>query len=306
MISPIKGIYDINIENHELVEQSNLIEKLVIFGTNLLSWELESKEKSGKFALIFLLRRTLEILDSISILIKNSTSSTLMILIRSQIECFFYIEFILRENTKQRGISYTYWHLKDFKKIYEKLSPGYEQSKQIQGIFSEDTSGNIELDSPPLNLQDILNDINFRLNNEIYSEIKEEEKRLRSLKIKTPKWYQYYNQDINSIEKLASSLGCGALYEVNYRLTSRSTHGNDSHEGYFDYNADKTINLYNIRTPVMSLDCTIESSHFALKLYQSYIEKRLPECSDFFNNWFNDEIQELREMILDKKEKGNL
>jgi len=219
---------------------------------------------------------------------------------------FFYIEFILRENTNQRGIAYTYWHLKDLKKIYEKINPGSDQNKQIQDIFSKDTSGNTQLDSPPIDLQNILNDINLRLNNAIYSEIKEEEKRLRTLKIKAPKWYQHYNQDINSIEKLASSLGCGALYEVNYRLTSRSTHGNDSHEGHFDYNADKTINLYNIRTPVMSLDCTIESSHFALTMYQSYIEKRLPEYSDFFNNWFNEEIQELREMILDKKENSNL
>ena len=302
MINPVKEIFDENRSSPVQIEQSKLIKELLIFGTNLLDWELKSSEKSAKFPLIFLIRRTLEILDSISILIRNSNSSTLMMLLRVQIELFFYIEYLIRENTKVRGNCHNYWHLKELKKSYKRLDANTELGKQFLSTHKKDKSSNTQLDLPSSSfLEKKLTDINRRLDHKMYSEIMEEEKRLKGLNIKKPKWYQYYNENTGNIEKLASCLDFHSLYEVNYRLTSRSIHGIDSYEGVFHYNSDGTLDICNIREPVMSLDCAIESSHFALSLYKSYIERRLPKYSNIFNNWFNTRIQDLRQKYLNEK-----
>ena len=301
MIKPIKEIYDNSVvASSELMEESKLIEKLLIFGTNLLKWEMDSAKEAAKFPLIFQLRRTLEILDSIQILIKHSNSSTLMILLRSQIESFFYIEYLIREETQKRGIAYNYWHLKEMAKNYERLIPGTELYKQLQSHFRKDTSGNFQFDISSVDPEKSFSEIQSILNNEIFFDIKEEENRLKAENIKNPKWYQFYNPKNCSLKELSSSLGFNGLYEGSYRLNSRSTHGNDSHEGYFKYKPEGKIELFNIRTPVMTLDCTKESSHYALTLYQDYIEKRLPEYSDEFNSWFNTEIEKLRGKILER------
>ena len=81
-----------------LTKFSFLVDSTINFGTNLLKWDLD-KKRSGDENIIPVLffRNLLEIGDSISILIRNSSIDPCKNLLRSLLENMYEMEYLLEK-----------------------------------------------------------------------------------------------------------------------------------------------------------------------------------------------------------------
>lgn len=87
--------YLIKIQNH----CSDQISEMVNFGTHILNWDLEIKRegKNNNIPTLFF-RNILEISDSISILIKESSIDPAKIILRSLIENILQLIYMIEED----------------------------------------------------------------------------------------------------------------------------------------------------------------------------------------------------------------
>ena len=96
---------------------STNLSEVVNYGTHILMWDVETK-RSGKDNHIptLFFRNAIELGDSISLLIKNSSIDPSKILLRTLIENTYGLIYILERNEKQRALSYMVWKtIKDIK-----------------------------------------------------------------------------------------------------------------------------------------------------------------------------------------------
>ena len=90
-----------------LIQLHYQIRKLSEFGTEVLRWDLE-KQRGGDALVppMLFLRSQIEIIESISILIKDSLADPCNALLRSIIETTLYLEYLLQEDTERRSLSF--------------------------------------------------------------------------------------------------------------------------------------------------------------------------------------------------------
>ncbi|MDT0555266.1 DUF5677 domain-containing protein [Constantimarinum sp. W242] len=94
--------YLIKVQNHF----SDLLNQVIYYGTNIVELDTKVKRegKDNNVPTLFL-RNILEISDSISILIRNSSIEPSKILLRSLIENSLSLAYMLEKNEKQRALS---------------------------------------------------------------------------------------------------------------------------------------------------------------------------------------------------------
>jgi hypothetical protein len=285
----------------ELEKLSSVIDFAIDFGTHLLKWQAD-KMQSGDQHLVPILffRNILELADSISILIKNSSVDPAKSLSRSLLENSFGLEYLLEKDQKNRALSYNVWLTHKDLKLYDKLDKNTQAGKQFLGEIKKDLyvkefeSDDSVLEFAKQNSKDLL-----KLT--LYRSIEEEYQRTNSIR-KNPKWFTLFDGPTD-IEQLAKRLNHHSLYEFFYRSLSDNVHATDLVKSKLVPNKNGQTDIIQIRFPKDAQNITNLTLNVLVITFLNFYEKELPNKKEEFTEWylkFHPLFKELREKELFK------
>lgn len=291
MTKPIEAILPRSIEPklQELLNYfSEGLDEIVNFGTHILKWDSERKV-TGDYNLpaTLFLRNFVEKVDAISVLTRQSQIDSAKTLLRTAIENFFYLEYILQKDTFKRSMSFlvcdTIGQISSLSRYNSKTAQGKQFLSKIR---KDKLLSNFELPEK-IDIEEFKKNKNVLLNSEGYKETKKEYYNFKNKYKKTPNWYSLYNGP-RKIEDLAESIGYSGMYETFYRLYSKSTHSNDILEGKIKQSKTGFPQIFQIRFPGDAQFIVYEIFSITLILYSTFIEKRLKEKTKEFQKWTKD------------------
>lgn len=285
-----------------LSDWSSYINETVAFGSHILNWVGQSGKLGGdeEIPLIMTFRNILELMDSISILLRHSSTEPCKNLLRSILESIFVIEYIIKDNSKHRCYDYLTGHYMRKLNIYKKLDPTAEQGKQFRSELKDDelaggmTIPNINnLDKMTANIKSILNKSEFSSSLAEYN-------RMKQIKRGKPNWYSFFGGPNNIIE-LARHLKLLGLYNVLYRQFSNNVHGMDVIDRRISAGTPGETLITQIRAPFEAQTIFQLTLSFALRIYKKFIGYYIPEKNEDLAKWYVSEIREIYNEISSRK-----
>ncbi|GAB3171801.1 DUF5677 domain-containing protein [Telluribacter humicola] len=273
-------------QQHKILQVfSNTLEEFVNFGTHILDWDLNhARGGDEQLPPMLLFRNFLELIDSISILIKNSSIDPSKIILRTALETSFGLEYMLRENTEDRSMAFLVCQIHKEIKDLKKHDPNSEVGKRFRLIFKKDvnTKG-VNLPTP----DDLEYKIKYKedlLLTPKYIKAENEYQILYKNKERNPNWYRLFSGP-SDVERLCDTLEIPTLYEVFYRNLSNSIHGNDILHGKIVEGANGKCEIYQIRFPKEAQSVTSTSIVISMRTFDYYIQKRAPQLNNNFIEW---------------------
>lgn len=263
------------------------LDGLVAFGSQLIDWDLTregDEKKDGYLVPILFLRNFIENVDAIGILIRHGASDPAKSLLRTVVENFFSLEYLLSESQHERSMSFHVWNTYHNYKLYEKLDGTSAQAKQLQALLEKDK---MLTDKSPLIL-DIVDKMKANakelLERPLYQDFAAEYERTK-LKLKNRKvyWYSMYDGP-GSVEELANKSRFPALYEI-YRGLSNTVHGVDIIQGKIAGLGDGRIGIDQLRFPRQAHSLTQYAHNLSATVFGSYVTTRLPERAIEYQQW---------------------
>jgi hypothetical protein len=288
MIAAVESIIPRTIEKNLsriLDDFSIKIKETVNLGSNILFWDIE-RNKGGdeNLPIILFLRNYLEQLEACSILIKNSFSEPTHILIRTALENFFYIEYLLEKDFERRSLSFLVWNAYREKAYYEKADGKSSAYKDLVETYKKDK---IVSNFQPIvlpNIEKLKQQKNELLNLPIYKEVSAEYLKKKD-KRNRPEWYSLFKGP-NTIKELADHLKYPAFYKILYQSLSSSTHGTNIIQGKIVVDKNNSISIYQIRLPLNVEFLTNSCITLSFNLYHDFTSKRLPDKLNDVKNWY--------------------
>jgi hypothetical protein len=281
-----------------LAQLSNQIHKLSDFGADVLKWDLERQR--GGDALIppmLFLRNQIEILEAISVLIKNSLADPCDSLLRALIETYFYLEYILQQDTERRSLSFIVWNTHGINQLIRKTDGVSQQAKQARAIYNKDKF--LRGSEFVLDRTDVLASNDRLLSMDEFKEVNEEYLRLKSQKKGSPNWYSMFDGPEDLVE-LAGKVDLAGVYEGFYRSLSNAVHGTDVVRGKFSRDKEGHFLINQIRLPTQAQSVTLTCFNIAMMSFKVYLEKRVPEKKSEYLKWFLT-IEAFHKRLLGKK-----
>jgi len=269
---------------------SSKIEELKHIAAEILQTDMEVQRQGngdGNLPFFFMMRHTVELLDSISILIKNSSIQPCKLILRGILENYFNLEYLAEKNSKKRALQFIAMAKYKKLKFYKKLDPNEQSHSQFKKPLEEDKRIKGYPFSQPPKLETAIKNIEALFEVESYKEILAEIKNLSEKKIKNPNWHALFDGPKNLID-LANKVKLGGLYETYYRFWSGPVHGTDIMENNFAPNDDGKLELYQIRLPFEAQSITQISITLAFYIMQTYCHARLPHSKRIYLKWFEE------------------
>lgn len=279
-----------------LTKYGNGIDKLVTFGLQLIEWDFERddvEKKDGYLVPILFLRNLIENIDAISILVRHGSSDPSKSLLRTVLENFFSLEYLIGEKGHERSMSFLVWNTYHNVKYYEKLDGTSERAKNLQALLRKDK---FLYQSSPLvfdKADELKANAKQLLALDLYVEFAKEFERTKQ-KVKNPYWYSLHDGP-RDVEGLANLSKFPALYEV-YRGLSNSVHGTDVIQGKLSSMGDGRIGIPQLRLPTEAQMITQYSHNLCVAAYATYVSVRVPAKKDEYANWLQ-AIQPLRDAL---------
>jgi hypothetical protein len=223
-------------EKQNLSRLSSLIEGFTKVGLEMLENTINTKEiLKNDLASFLLFRQTLEMGDALSILVKAGSINASKPLVRTLLECYFQLAYLLNDKEEQKAIQFLYHYERRKKEYYENLAfphkggSYFEKLKRDKYLRNDDIS--IEQKKK---YQENIKNIEKILNEEGNKIIAEEYVRTENKKSKgnTGKkgnvsyWYELFNGP-TSVEGISIELDESGLYQFIYRNCSSYAHGED-------------------------------------------------------------------------------
>ena len=304
MTEPIKGVIPRELESGMaglLDEFSRGIEETVNFGSHILHWDATiNRGGDENFPPALLFRHFLELIDSVSILVKSSSIDPCKLILRGALEVYFSLEYIFEKDSNDRAMAFLVWHVQNRMQRTKKFDPTREQGKQLQNAYKKDKLiGGYTLRENPQIEKEILN-LEELLKTPIYQKAAEEYERMKNTDGKNPPWYRLYNGPRN-IEGLANYLNLIGIYEMLYRNWSGPTHGTDVIQGKVSDNPLGGTNIVQIRFAKDAQDITSQSLFLVMHVFKKYIEKRIPEKYEDFRIWYVTSIRDFNLKVSSKE-----
>ncbi|MCG8320226.1 MAG: DUF5677 domain-containing protein [Cytophagales bacterium] len=138
---PIKEIIprEIDPDFQQLLNNFSVaIDELVNFGSRIIKSDMNQKGGDEKLPAILFLRNFVEIIDSISILVKHSSIDPCKSLLRTAFESNLYISYLLEDDMSNRAISFLVWNTHRNLKLLKKLKSDTPANKNLQSKFKKD------------------------------------------------------------------------------------------------------------------------------------------------------------------------
>ncbi|MDB5243146.1 MAG: hypothetical protein JWP57_3771 [Spirosoma sp.] len=174
----------------ELMSKLNtVINSFVDFGSNILKWDTEVRRlEAYNTPIMMSFRHFLELTDSISIFIKESSVDPCKIILRGMLETYFNLEYLFKEDTANRGMAFLVWHLHEKIKSCEDADPTTERGKQLRIRLNKDKFTNnvkLPIEADP-KIQAKKSSFEKRLKEPVYQKAEQEYQRLRNQGKKNP------------------------------------------------------------------------------------------------------------------------
>lgn len=262
------------------------IVECVNFGTHILKWDGEVNRKGDENLIIALnLRHALELINSSNYLIRNSSIDPCKFILKGILEVYFHFEYLFQQDTELRTRYFTTWYYRNKLKLFKKLDPKNQQSKQLEKSFEHDKSSK-DFKMPEIpNLELAIKNLESLLNKPNYKLIIDEFDRLKELRIKNPNWYRLFDGPPN-LEVLTRQLNLLAIYEVYYRGLSGIIHGTEVIDGKIFKNEDGTASILQINFAKEAQSITNNIMIFSIKIFRLFIKNRIKEKNVNLLRWY--------------------
>lgn len=288
MIPPVESIIPRIIDKNisALLDDLTLkIEETVNLGSNILLWDMQiNKGGDENLPILLFLRNYLEQLDACSVLIKYSCVEPVHILLRTALENFFYIEYLLEGDFEKRSLCFLVWNAYRTKAYFEKADGKSDSYLDLVKIYKQDKIlSNFEPIIIP-DLEHLKQNSQEFLNLPKYCKISEEY--LKKLeKRKRPEWYSLFNGP-NTIKELADNIKYPAFYKILYQSLSSSTHGTNIIQGKIVSDENNNVSIYQIRLP-LNIEFVVNTCiTLSFNLYNDFVNKRLPDKATVVKDWY--------------------
>lgn len=271
----------------EIVDKlSLLIDQFVDFGSNVLQWDAEVKRIEQYNAPIMLsFRHFLELLDSTSILVKQSSIDPCKLQLRGMLETYLSLSYMLEKDTPKRSMAFLVWHIHQQIKTLQKGDAESQMGKEFRAKLKKDKyTKHLAVPSDP-NAKERIAAREALLKDSVHQEAEAEYQRLRSTGEKDPAWYRFYGGPKSMVE-LADKLYYMALYDLLYRKWSGPVHGTDVIAGKTSIAPDGTTEIWQLRTYKDVQHVGQWALNLSLMMFEFYVDKRIPERKDDYRKWY--------------------
>jgi hypothetical protein len=266
---------------------ANTLDELVNFGSNIMVWDNHPKtEGEENVPPTMLLRHFLDLIDSISLLVRQGTGDTSKILARAALEVTLNLEYLFENNTKERAMAFIVEDTIRQIKTVDKINPNTTQGKELHKTFQEeDLLSNLNINDTS-ELDDFIQSKKGMLQLPQFRKAYKEFERLKKQGEGNAKWYRYFDGPRN-IESLAKYLKQKTLYEIIYRKWSGSVHGTDIYLGKLrSTELENKVDIVQIRYIKDVQEVVSYSLIMCLKTFRIFIANRIPEKQNEYAKWY--------------------
>ncbi|MBA7671147.1 hypothetical protein ES703_79298 [subsurface metagenome] len=204
-----------------------------------------------------------------------------------------YIEYILKDTTGRRAMSFLVCHARRKIKSYLQMMPDSPERKEFMAVLKRDSINthinNVVIDGIPQRIQNL----EQLLAKPEYREVVKEYEHIRKNDGRTPEWYRLFEGPQN-IKQLSDQLGHSGKYEILYRIWSRATHGLDLIDGNISPGPNGLVNFVQIKNPEFAQSATSLGISFALSLFQTMVKFHKPDYNAKVGEWYIREIRQLQ------------
>lgn len=284
-----------------LLRFSNLICELVNYGSHIIAWDLEIKRegKDNNIPTLFL-RNIIELCDTQSILIRNSSIDPAKNLFRTLLENCFSLIYMIEENEKQRALSFmvvkTYEQINEYKKWISEEQLSVTNLKELNKDSIDYSYGKL-VDNP-----EIIKTMNLKKSllekPEFKNTVIEYQRTKKKKGFYKGNWYSLYDGPSNFLE-LAKHLKKYAYYDFIYRKYSNNVHGTEVMKGMVASDSNNA-QIIQIRDFENAQDLIVRILTLTLETYLIFINQRVPKKIVEFSNWYGDYKKQFEELLKSK------
>ena len=263
---------------------ADLLEDAVNMGSNILEWDKNPKSTGEEnIPPLMLLRHFIDLVDSISVLVRQSCCDPTQILMRAAFEAKISLDFLLEKDSIERANAFIFSDLLRQISTLGKFDSSTDEGKELkktlakEGLSSQAKINISIAKNHKKSLENILLQSKF-------TALLAERDRLKSLKLKIPSWYGFFGGPKN-IQELATSLGQRSAYELLYRTWSGSAHASDIYQGKISKMSDGGVGIVQLRNPQNLQLVTHTVLTFALYTFYGYTKARIPHKQKAIAHW---------------------
>lgn len=269
------------------------------FGTRILDWSAENCiYGEGQSAPTLLFRQILDAVDAAGSLSRNGQTTGYRAISRVVTEAVWYLEYMLREDVRNRCYAYHVDHIMNRISWYMQLDPETQQGKQFRHEIKQDCTlpdnSYTDIDLP--RLRGAIENLNQLLSKEPYANTRthwDAVKRKRNGR--RPKWYMLYDGPEN-LKNLASSLGRDAQYAM-YRFGSETTHSSNALGGILSLQSGGAA-ITPIRWPEgIDSEISVLASH-AVQALRYMVEHFCPKKNVELQYWYHTDYRAIHRRFL--------
>ena len=285
-----------------LNEASNLIEEIVNCGTHLFVSIIQKKENASddsSLTISALFRHCLDSVDAISILVRQGAFDSSEPILRSLLETFLGLEYVLEKDTFRRALSYQVCYAHARIKMHEQLDSQSEVGIKFRELFKKDTSID-DITIPDFNVSTTISKLKNALLRPEIEEVEAEYQRLKG-NGKRFSWFTLFDGPKN-VKELADRLQRPAMYELLYRQWSNGVHASDAIENFRKNSLGQSI-VYGLRRPENIQSYFSLGTSLILEVYRK-VNLHYFESDQGLRNWYlsvRHNLNQISERIKDLK-----
>jgi len=243
-------------ERKEISKLAGLLKGFTVVAGDM--WEHKKNSSTilkTDLASLLLFRQILEMGDAINELIQVGCINASKALVRSLLEYYFQLKYLLNEEKERKALQFLYHYEMRLKEYYENLAMPEKGGSYFEKLKNDKHLKNDDISEEQKkvykeNVKKIETTLNGEDNKEIakeYIRIQEKKKNPNTgKKGKVSYWYELYDGP-TSIEGISIKLKEAALYQFIYRSCSSYSHGEDIVHANLESNDETTYKVSPLR-----------------------------------------------------------
>lgn len=273
---------------------SDLIEEVVNYGSHVARWCIDKNTTGDENAVAFLMyRNILELIDSISVLVRNSCTEPCKILLRSLFESFLNFNYLIEKDFNLKGMDFLVCYRHDEINVLRRFDPKDPEYKKYQEKKAKDIIVKNIPQKPVPDVSERQESLRKIFEHQSYKESSAEyEKYKAGHKGRPPKKWYSMRGGPNDVYNLADYLGFPAQYEVLYRSWSGLVHGTDIVNEKLFIVEQGVASFAQLRYPSDAPFVTIMAISFGLSAIRLMSDHYLPDKIQENADWYKRELEE--------------
>jgi hypothetical protein len=246
----------------------------------VMSWDIiqEAAAPTGEVyhsSILMLVRHVIESLDGVAILVSKSGSHPCQPLLRSALEAYLGVLYILEKDTKQRALAYQLAHAHKKIKLYERLDPTTPAGKELRKLLDGDPLEGFFNALPFINYPKLISNLQGMFAQPDFQPVEVEWQRVKGLdkRKRDPAWYSLFGGPC-SVRELAVRLHMAGMYELLYRMWSENVHAGMAMEAIGRKGGATVVRP--VRHPEQLQSAVQHAAFFSLDLAKRLVELYAP------------------------------